>query len=157
MNKTLIIEKLNRIFYECDRHLLRVDQAYRELSTIMPLDETRYQSLSDDEIKTLDQFLFRFAKLQDAMGQKLFKSMLLFLGEEIEGVPFIDILNIMEKLSLLESANEWKVLREDRNELAHNYDDEAESMSLAINQIYNKKVLLENIYNNIKIYYTRKL
>jgi hypothetical protein len=53
--------------------------------------------LSDDEVEHVDQFLFRFAKLQDAIGQKLFKTILLFLREDIEEKPFIDILNLKEK------------------------------------------------------------
>ncbi len=63
----------------------------------MPLDRQKYEQLTEDEIEHIDQFLFRFAKLQDAMGQKLFKNIMLFLDEEIENKPFIDILNRMEK------------------------------------------------------------
>jgi len=35
----------------------------------------------------MDQYLFRFAKLQDAMGTKLFKNILMSLEENIEGLP----------------------------------------------------------------------
>jgi hypothetical protein len=60
----------------------------------MPLDAKRYQQLTDDEIEHIDQFLFRFAKLQDAMGEKLFLLILEFLKEEnTRNKPFIDILN----------------------------------------------------------------
>jgi hypothetical protein len=60
----------------------------------MPLDASRYQQLSDDEIEPIDQFLYRFTKLQDAMGEKLFLLILEFLKEEnTTNKPFIDILN----------------------------------------------------------------
>ncbi len=38
-----------------------------------------------------DQVVYRFSKLQDIMGAKLFKSFLLFQGENINK-PFLDIL-----------------------------------------------------------------
>ena len=153
----MITKKLEKIFYECDRHLLRINKAYSKLSNIMPLNSSRYVKLTDSEIETLDQFLFRFSKLQDTMGQKLFKNMLLFLGEDISNRPFIDILNIMEKLKLIDSVNDWRELREDRNELAHNYEDEPEEMSETINRLYNKKVVLEKIYIQIKNEYKQRV
>ncbi|NPA60460.1 MAG: hypothetical protein GXO30_08415 [Epsilonproteobacteria bacterium] len=123
----------------------------------MPLNKSKYTNLSDDKVANIDQFLFRFAKLQDVVGQKLFKTVLLFLKEDIEGKPFIDILNLMEKLYLLEDANIWKQLRDDRNELAHNYEDEPEQMSETINRLYDKRSVLIHIYKHIKNYVEKKL
>jgi len=157
MNNKIIVEKIAKIFYECDRHLLRIKSASKELENIMPLDKDRYINLSDYNIKALDQFLFRFSKLQDAMGQKLFRAILIYLDEDTEGKPFIDILNMLEKLGLIDSANDWKYLRDDRNELAHNYEDEPEEMSEIINKLFQKRVLLEKIYNKIKIYYMDRM
>lgn len=119
----------------------------------MPLNKERYENLSEDEIEHIDQFLYRFSKLQDTMGQKLFKSILLLLDEKVENKPFIDILNRLEKLELLEDANIWRELRDDRNELAHNYEDDPEEASLIINKLFFKKDILIQIYNNIKKYY----
>jgi hypothetical protein len=153
----LILEKLNKIFNECEKHILRIESSYSELKSIMPLDIQAYINLKEEEVKVLDQFLFRFSKLQDNMGQRLFKTMMYFLKEDIDGKPFIDILNMMEKISLLESSNIWRDLREDRNKLAHNYEDEPDEMSEAINKLYNKKDILINIYLKIKNYYLDKI
>lgn len=150
MSEDVIVEKLEKVFYECDKHILRINSAVKKMSNFMPLDKDRYENLTDEEVEPIDQFLFRFAKLQDAMGQKLFKTVLIFLDEDVEGKPFIDILNLMEKLSLLESAYIWRELRDDRNELAHNYEDEPEAMSETINKLYEKKDILIDIYQNIK-------
>jgi hypothetical protein len=156
MKKELIVKKLEKIFYECDKHLLRIAQASNNLESTMPLDEKKYLNLTNEKIQALDQFLFRFAKLQDAIGQKLFRNILLYLGEDIEGKPFIDILNLMEKLYLLDNMSEWRELREDRNELAHNYEDEAEMMSATINNLYNKKEILKDVYLKIKKFYQKR-
>ena len=129
----------------------------KKMSAIFPLNKEKYINLTDEEVEPIDQFLFRFAKLQDTIGQKLFKIILIFLDEDIDGKPFIDILNLMEKLHLLESAKEWKELRDDRNELSHNYEDEPEEMSETINKLYDKKEILINIYQRIKDYYNNKV
>ena len=116
----------------------------------MPLDGEKYTTLSDMQVRIIDQFLFRFSKLQDAMGQKLFRRVLSFLGEEVEGVVFVDLLNIMEKLGLIHSAQRWRKLREQRNLLAHEYEDDPESISIAINMIYESHDELRSIYLQIK-------
>ena len=152
MSDDVIIEKLNKIFYECDKHIQRLNSASINMSDFMPLDSKKYIDLTDDKVSYIDQFLFRFAKLQDAIGQKLFRTVLLYLNEDIEGKPFIDILNLMEKLHLIESANIWKQLRADRNELSHNYEDEPEQMSETINKLYEKKDILIKIYDDIYSY-----
>jgi len=155
MSKDIVAEKLEKIFYECDKHILRINSASQKMAVFMPLDSKKYIDLTDDAVGYIDQFLFRFAKLQDAMGQKLFKTILIFLDEEVEGKPFVDILNLMEKLDLLESAYIWRELRDDRNELSHNYEDESEQMSETINKLYDKKDLLVDIYQKIKSYFRK--
>ena len=144
MNFTQI--KLQKILNECDKHFLRLNSAYKKMSQFIPLDEKKYLNLSDDEIEHIDQYLFRFSKVQDTMGEKLFKVSLEALDENIENKPFIDILNRLEKLEILD-VEVWRRLRDIRNEISHNYDEDAEVMSIAINSIYNEKNNLENIYN----------
>jgi len=150
-------EKLKKIFNECDKHIIRINSSSTKMKTNMPLDANKYIKLRDEEVEYIDQFLFRFSKLQDAIGEKLFKTILLYLEEKIENKPFIDILNRLEKLELLDDTIIWKELRVYRNELAHNYDDDPEETSEVINKLYNKKDLLINIYNKIKSYYTVKI
>jgi len=72
VNSEIIRERLEKIVYECDKHLERMSSAARKMANTMPLDEEKYIALSEDEIQNIDQFLFRFAKLQDGMGQQTF-------------------------------------------------------------------------------------
>jgi hypothetical protein len=129
------------------------------MSMFMPLDAKRYQQLTDDEIEHIDQFLFRFAKLQDAMGEKLFLLILEFLKEEnTRNKSFIDILNRLEQLGLLENKNVWLELRTIRNNIAHQYEDEPQQAAEALNAIYAVKPILEEIYITLKAsYYSRSL
>jgi hypothetical protein len=98
--------------------------------------------------------LFRFAKLQDAMGEKLFLLILEFLKEEnTRNKPFIDILNRLEQLGLLDDKNIWLELRKIRNNIAHQYEDEPEQTAEALNAIYASKAILVKIYTKPKARY----
>jgi hypothetical protein len=64
MRQNIIRERIEKILYECDRHVLRIGEAVDDLKMFMPLDESKYISLNKNQVQALDQFLFRFAKLQ---------------------------------------------------------------------------------------------
>jgi hypothetical protein len=146
--------RIEKLIAECDKHLKRINSAYQKMSEFMPLDATRYHQLSEDEIEHIDQFLFRFAKLQDAMGEKLFVLILEFLEEENpRNKPFIDILNRLEQLNLLENKNTWLELRKIRNNIAHQYEDEVQQAATALNAIYESKAILGKIYTSLRTSY----
>jgi len=155
MRRKIIKEQVEKILYECDRHVLRIGEAVDDLEAFMPLDSDKYVSLNKNQVQALDQFLFRFAKLQDAIGRKLLKRILTLKEDDellVENMPFIDILNRFERLGIL-GVRDWARLRDIRNELAHNYDNEPEEMSEAINQTYRERDNLIKIFHNTKAYY----
>ena len=80
-------EKIERIFRECDIHILRIKDSAEQMDNFMPLDSNNYQQLSKLQVQIIDQFLFRFAKLQDCIGEKLFKVILIYLDEDIDNKP----------------------------------------------------------------------
>jgi hypothetical protein len=74
-NQVMEQEKLNFNIRLAIRHSLRVLYARGKMKDIFPLTTlSEYQNLSDEEIEHIDQFVYRFQKLQDDMGTKLFKS-----------------------------------------------------------------------------------
>ena len=157
MTREILKEKIVRILYECDKHVLRISQAVEDLQDLMPLNKQSYIALDKGSVQALDQFLFRFSKLQDAIGRKLFKQILILKEDDallINNMTFIDILNHLEKLEIVETK-EWQRLRDIRNELAHNYDDEPQEMAEVINKIYEEKETLMHIYAQAKAYYEK--
>lgn len=147
----LDIQKLKqeKIINECDKHLQRLHYAKEGLKVVFPLTQEAYQSLSDEDVQAIDQFIYRFSKLQDTVGEKLIKMVFSLYEENIEKFAFIDILNRLEKADIL-SAKEWKELRDIRNEMSHNYEDEPMGSAILLNKIYEKESTLETIYQNIK-------
>ena len=142
--------KLYKYLNECDKHLLRVEEAYSDIEESIPLSVQKYKILSKDEVQAIDQYLYRFSKLQDTLRQKIFRLVLNIYEPFDESIPFIDVLNKLEKLDFLESAKEWINLRDKRNKIAHQYDDEPYEMTQAINDVLTQKDIIKAIYLKIK-------
>ena len=81
------------------------------------------------------------------MGAKLFKSVLLYEGENVNK-PFLDILNRLEVIDVI-SVDEWFEIRDLRNEIAHDYEDNDEIAINILNTIYKLKIDLTETLETI--------
>lgn len=142
--------KLQKYFRECDKHLQRIEEAYEDIKKFIPISCTSYKHLTKEEVRSIDQYLFRFAKLQDTIGDKIFKLIIAKYEENVDKLPFLDILNKLEKIGILSSAKKWIGLRKIRNDISHQYEEEEDEISLAINNIIAQKEVIKNIYLKIK-------
>ena len=77
------------------------------------------------------------------MGAKLFRALLLYEGENVNK-PFLDILNDLEKMNIIDVEN-WFEIRDLRNEIAHDYEDNDFVAIEILNTIYEIKDNLKNI------------
>ncbi|MCF8337167.1 MAG: hypothetical protein K9I74_04210, partial [Bacteroidales bacterium] len=69
------------------------------------------------------------------MGRRLFPDLLEALGEDIYDKPFIDKLNILERLELLDDHKTWLNLRETRNLVTHEYPIESSEIIEGLNDL----------------------
>jgi len=145
-------DSLTENLHECLQHKKRLLSAKENLKNIMPIDVTQYKKLDDTTISLIDQMLFRFSKLQDALGEKVFNKILDIFGENIKKMTFIDKLNRLEELELLDK-NQWLELRKYRNEIAHEYSYNQQEVVDSINLIYS----LIKILDQISTYLSAKL
>lgn len=145
-----LIERLEREFDICDRHIQRISEALNRLSVDLPMSVECYANLDEEQIRCMDQFIFRFSKLQDAIGTKIFRYVLDYLDEDISSLPMRDVLNRLERYHFIDSAEEWSYIRELRNEIAHDYpllENEAVSV---LNELISKVPVLTEIYTRLK-------
>jgi len=91
-----------------------------------PIESSIYHD--KERIKTIDAFIFRFIKLQDFMGEKLFKIILMRVGEYKDNMSLIDILDKLEKLEVINNADRWLEFRAIRNKLTHEYPENREDV-----------------------------
>jgi len=104
-------------------------------------------NLDDEEIIFIvDSLLFRFAKLQDFLGQKIFRNFLEYQGLSFNN--FYDILKELEKEEILD-IDLWGSLREIRNEFSYEYPDK-EEIEEKIIFILSKVNDLIDVYEKIK-------
>ena len=147
--------KMQKYLNECNKHKIRIEKSYAKVKDIFPLSAPRYGKLSDDEIEAIDQYLFRFAKLQDTLGRQVFRMIVSEYDDTVDDLTFLDILNRLEKIGVLEDVNIWKKLRDVRNNISHQYDDEPEEMAEALNNIFAYKTELIAIFDKIEIFVNR--
>ena len=148
--KQEISERLEREFTICDKHILRINEALKDLSSTLPLTAENYIQLGRDQIRCIDQFIFRFSKLQDAMGAKIFRFILEYLDEDVTSLPMRDILNRLERFQILPDANEWLYIRELRNEIAHDYPMMENDVIRILNELLSKVEIMYGIYDKLK-------
>jgi len=149
--KNTFIEKL----HECNQHKRRLVKAKDNLQKHMPIKKDEYINFDDITMSFIDQMIFRFSKLQDTMGDKLFPSLLELMGEEVKNKSFIDRLNRLEELEIL-SKDEWMELRKDRNEIAHEYSFNLDEVVDGINLIFDRSDKLICIYDSFYQYCREK-
>ena len=103
MSDSIAKEKVLKVITECELHQKRIKYALNKLNKFMPLAATQYVNLNNEQVEALDQFLFRFSKLQDAIGQRLFSGVLEILEEPVKETSFLDRLNRLEQLNIIDS------------------------------------------------------
>ncbi|MCX6075109.1 MAG: hypothetical protein NTY39_12365 [Campylobacterales bacterium] len=151
-NKTLVYrQKVTDNLNESYKHLLRLENAFDALQKQyqFPICMDDFKKIVDsvEYLAYSDQIIYRFSKLQDCMGAKLFKSVLLYEGENVNK-PFLDILNRLEVIDVI-SVDEWFEIRDLRNEIAHDYEDNDEIAINILNTIYKLKIDLKETLDTI--------
>ena len=76
-----------------------------------------------EDRRLLDQFAYRYTRLQDDMGAKLMPASLKALAENVATMSALDRFARLEQLGWLVSADDWQTLRQIRNQFAHDYPD----------------------------------
>jgi hypothetical protein len=141
----------------CKRHAKRLLWAMARLRPRFPLTAASVIELNDEELAVLDQFSTRFAKLQDAMGAKLFPAVLELSKEQGELSAFLDKLYRLEKIGAIPSAENWLLLREMRNQFSHDYPDDPELQSATLNKAFKLADDLVSVLNRIELFAAKYL
>lgn len=109
-------------------HLQRMSEYLRysleKVQSLGAWDDT--MSLTPGQHESLAAFRVRFSEFQEQLG----KAMRAIAMEEEQDVDrFGAVLAYMERLEILDSAEHWKLIRELRNAVNHEYEENAERLS----------------------------
>ena len=140
-----IIEKANL-------HKKRLKSALDEIKGWEPFDSEIFENF--EKIKTIDSFIYRFIKLQDMMGEKLFKVYLDEIGEYNNSMSLLDTLDKLEKFEIIKKSSDWMEFRKLRNTLTHEYpnneQDIIDGIYLAIEAYDEIEYILNNIITKVE-------
>jgi hypothetical protein len=150
-------ERLLTSIQKCRIHLTRIQFATNQIKEFFPLTADKYKSLTEANIGNIDQLVFRFTKLQDELGTNTFRFLLECLQEDTIDKPFHDILNILERLHIIDSKDTWLSLRELRNDLTHEYPMMIDETIEKLNLLFFQMPFLENILITIELKGTKYL
>jgi hypothetical protein len=127
-------DKLQAAIAECQLHADVLADALKELGDVR-FNAESVQNLSREARRLLDQMAYRFAKLQDSLGEKCLPGLLLMAEEPLPpSATFAEKLQRLERLGAIGSVGEWRELREIRNQIAHEYIDQPLLMAASINR-----------------------
>jgi len=145
----LILQQAYTLAYN---HADVLQDALQELRQT-PVQAPALAHLSKGSRRLLDQFAYRYTRLQDDMGNKLLPACLRALGEDVSSMAAIDRFNRLEQLGWLDSAEDWVQLRRIRNEFAHDYPDSVEEryvrLVLAMEAAYRLIAILQKLNGHI--------
>jgi hypothetical protein len=84
------------------------------------------------------------------MGGRLFPNILEALAEPVDNMAFIDILNRLEKLEVIETKKSWLEMRKMRNSASHEYQQTINERIEGINLLFEQFNTISNILDNCK-------
>lgn len=145
-------DKLKEAVKLCIIHSERMLFAWGKINHHFPLSVETYSQLSPEDLSFFDQLIFRFSKMQDSIGGRLFPAILENLGEEIRGLPYIDRLTKLEELAVISSAGDWMLLRETRNIVTHEYPFNTNDIVEGLNLLNKHSRLLLDFWQQAESY-----
>jgi hypothetical protein len=132
-------------------HIKRANEALKNLSII----DLNSKSFDDNHIVVhIDSFIFRFIKLQDYLGKKIFPELLVKIDVEQNDMPLIDVLDRLEKIGLLPDSDRWIDYRDVRNKLTHEYPEDKTNLITGIQEAMIYFVEIKQIVHQIETYIT---
>ncbi len=141
--------RLKNYLREAKIHIERLNEVLKEIKKIYPLDIEKFDQLTMEQKNMLDTLAFRFSKLQDLVGTKIFREFLDEVGFITEGKSFLEILKEIEKEGIID-IDSWSEFRKVRNLIAHDYPEEWEEKVEAINYLVDKTHTLIEVVEKIE-------
>jgi len=137
-------KRLENYFAEALKHM----QLIKEAKSVINLPIVNYEQLASLEKFAINALIFRFFKLQDLIGSKIFRTFLEFNKFDTEDKSFLILLKEIEKEGIVD-IDTWDEFRKIRNNIAHEYPGEEDEALEAIELLIEKSTDLIKIAQNI--------
>ncbi len=139
---------------EGESHLRQMERSTSLLVDHFPLTGDTLHDLPDDVVPVLDQFIYRFTKLQDSMANRFLPSLHAYIRADDSPRPFLDILSYLEKTGALSSEEKWQFFRGLRNNLAHDYPESGAQTAETLNTLFDRWSELRTMFITARDFYS---
>ena len=143
----MIRKRLQNYIIEAKKHTDLITESLEVLEPKLPIKE--YDSLSQLERFALNALIFRFSKLQDLIGAKVFRNYLDYSGFDVNEITYYDILREIEKEGIID-IDTWNELRELRNKIAHEYPEDIDETVESINLFIQRSDILLDVVKKLE-------
>jgi hypothetical protein len=134
----------------------RLASSTHKVVGLFPLSGEALNRLGEDPLESLDAFMKRFEQLQDLIENKLFRGVAYLEQEDISRLSKRDLTVLMEKLGVIESADQWSLLSILRNKLAHEYPGMPVIQASRLNEAFEWSPYLSSCVDVINRYVSSK-
>ncbi len=145
-----ISEKRKALKFQLDLNIKSLEKSMDALSysydKCRNIGEKRECSLEEQE--KFEALTSRFARTSDILTQKIFKTLFILIQENVKTI--IDAANLLEKLEIIEHADDLLNIRELRNQIAHEYQET--ELNFLFMDVLKYVPELEKIINGLKKY-----
>ncbi|SNR60552.1 hypothetical protein [Desulfurobacterium atlanticum] len=145
----MAIDRLQFYLKEAQNHVERLNDVLERLKPLYPLNTNKFNVLTSSQKDMLDTLAFRFSKLQDLLGSRIFREFLNHTGYITEGKTFLELLREIEKEGIID-IDTWSQFRKIRNLIAHDYPDELSEKIEAINFLIENAPVLIKVVEKIE-------
>jgi len=146
--RDLLLAQLIENFMLLEKSMTALAYSYEKCDDIGEKEEYDLE-----EQESFEALTSRFARTSDILTQKVLKTLFILLQENIKTI--IDAANFLEKLEVIEKADDLLNIREIRNQIAHEYVDS--DIKALFFDVLRYVPEIKKIIKNVKAYYDKNL
>lgn len=122
---TLHLQLIQRQLSHLENMCTYLEFSRNRIKEILPVAD--WKGLTPEQHEILTAFRVRFSEYQEHLGKTM---RAVAIEEEVDADRFGAVLAFMEKTGVLESSDRWKLLRELRNAVNHEYEEDTVRLSI---------------------------
>lgn len=154
MNDIDKLTKVEKLFIEDFRLIFKLTLSFfssiSKTKIFLPVTVEKLQGMAEPESEQLELLIGRFSKLQDIIGSKAFREIIMLDKEKAKTTR--DVINKMEQKYIIDSVESWDIIREVRNKVVHEYIPEGEEAVEIISDIFKVSSELIKVVCNVHKY-----
>lgn len=112
--------------------------SHQQVARFLPC--AQWDQLTPQQHESLAAFRVRFSELQEQLGKAM---RAIAIEEEAPTEPFGAILALMERLGIIEDTPTWRITRELRNAVNHEYEDRPEILAAFFSEMQQRVGILQ--------------